>query len=78
MRLLHPFAMMNVCMNFRAIAVLKNSRDWVLSPSSMMRFFSLNETFDSARVRISTAGFLPCFTAPNVAAVSFWILPSVF
>ena len=46
-------------MNLRAIAVLKNSRDCVLSPSSMIRFFSLNVTFDSARVRISTAGFCP-------------------
>ena len=46
-------------MNLRAIAVLKNSRDCVLSPSSMIFFFSLKETFDSVRVRISTAGLCP-------------------
>ena len=59
MSVLQPFATRNVCMNFRAIAVLKNSRDWALSPSSMMRFFSLNVTFESARTRRLSAGFPP-------------------
>ena len=56
---LQPLAMSIVCMNLRAIAVLKNSRDCVLSPSSIIFFFSLNSTFERVRVRMSTAGLLP-------------------
>ena len=39
--LLAPVRDEHVCMNFRAMRVLKNSRDCVSSPSSMIFFFSL-------------------------------------
>ena len=65
-------------MNFLAIETLKNSRDCRLSPSSMSLCFSLNETLESARMGISTAGFSAFFTVRSVSPASFSILASVF
>src|SRR5580704_4740476 len=77
MSVLQPFATSIVCMNLRAIAVLKNSRDCVRSPSSMIFFFSLNETLVSVRVRISKAGLSPLVTTLRTFFASFSILPRV-
>src|SRR5688572_4223139 len=45
-----------VCMNFLAMPRLKNERPVVASFISMMRFFALNSTFDSARTGIWNSG----------------------
>jgi hypothetical protein len=55
-----------VCMNLRTMPVLKNSRDCVRSPSSMIFFFSLKLTFESVRVRMSTEGLLPLVASASV------------
>ncbi len=77
MSVLHLLATSIVCMNLRTIAVLKNSRDCVLSPSSMIFFRSLNDTFDRARVRISTAGLWPLVASVSTLFASFSIFASV-
>ena len=63
----------NVCMNFFAMLTLKKYRFCFCPPSSMSRLRSLNFTFASERMGISTKGFFPPLVARSTDSASFSI-----